>query len=227
MKTDHKLKITFGILSIGLLTTLLFKLTTLPGGMVLPGFILGGFLLIGTLLICLIVTVILKLIYKKHSFLTILTITTTLSFLIIHYSWYSPTLRIKIPNGYNGGIYLVLSNVKENILTVDSNGIGYINKWTFDKTYTKPIVEQIDGKIIEKNLVGYNPSTFWAKSKLCCIDGQVIQSLDFKIVPDDKAEESHDYPINLIMLADRKKLRLSEADSYSTPSEAINADSIK
>jgi len=58
--------------------------------------------------------------------LTILFITTTISFLAFHYQLYSPTLTIKVPNGYKGKINLVLSNVKDNLLTVDSNGIGYL-----------------------------------------------------------------------------------------------------
>lgn len=76
---------------------------------------------------------------------------------------------------------MVLSNVEENILTVDTNGIGYLNEWTFNKTYSRPIVEQIDGKNLEKNLVGFNPSTFYGQS---IGDGNAIRSLSFNIVPD-------------------------------------------
>lgn len=126
MKTDRKLKITFGLLSVGLLTTLLFKLTNVPGGMILSGLFLGGMLIFGIILGCLILTVFLRLIFKRTSFLTIFSITTALSFLIFHYQLYSPTLTIIVPNGYRGKINLVLSNVNDNILTVDSNGIGYV-----------------------------------------------------------------------------------------------------
>jgi hypothetical protein len=212
MTTDRKLKIFFGILSIGLLTTLLFKLTSIPGGMILSGLFLGGILLIGILIGCLILTSILKLIFKKNSFLTLLSITATLSFLLLHYYLYSPTLTIKVPNGYTGEICLVLSNVEENVLTVDSNGIGYIDKWTFDKTYTRPIVEQMDGSIIEKNLVGFNPSTFWAKGKSCCIDEQQIESLSFEIVPDNKVGQKQYYSTDLTTLVDRKKILFSKTD---------------
>lgn len=186
--TDRKLKIIFGILSVGLLTTLLFKLEEVPGGMILSGLFLGVIVLVGIVLGCLILTGLLKLVFKRTSFLTILFITTTISFLAFHYQLYSPTLIIKVPNGYKGEIHLVLSNVRDNTLTVDSNGIGYLNKWTFNKTYLRPIVEQFDGKNLDKNLVGFNPSTFFEKS---IGDGNAIRSLSFKIIPDNATKEKY------------------------------------
>jgi hypothetical protein len=158
--TNHKLKIIFGILSVLLLITLLYKLKDIPGGMILSGLFLGLMMLVGIILGCLIFAGILRLIFKRMSFLTLLFIMTTISFSAFHYKLYSPTLTIIVPNGYSGEINLVLSNVKENILTVDSNGIGYINEWTFNKTYSRPIVKQIDGKNLDKSLVGFNPSNF-------------------------------------------------------------------
>lgn len=156
-----KLKIIFGISSVGLLITLLLKLRNVPSGMILSGLFLGGMLIIGIIIGCLILSVLLKLIFKKISFLTLLFITTTFSFLIFHYKIYSPTLTIIVPNDYKGEVNLVLSNVDENILTIDNNGIGYLTEWTFEKTYSKPIVQQINGKNLDKNLVGYNPSSFF------------------------------------------------------------------
>lgn len=97
-------------------------------------------------------------------------------------------MTIKVPNGYKGEINLVLSNVKENILTVDSNGIGYVNEWTFNKTYSRPIVEQLDGKNLDKNLIGFNSSTFFGKS---IGNGTSIRSLSFKIVPNNQKEEEY------------------------------------
>src|SRR5690606_9345269 len=184
--TDRKQKIIFGLLSVGLLTTLLFKLTTVPGGMILSGLFLGGMCIVGIIIVCLILSGLLKLIFKKTSYLTLIFITTSISFLAFHYQLYSPTLTIIVPNDYKGEINLVSSNANDNILTVDSNGIGYLNKWTFNKTYTRPNVVQLDGKNLDKNLVGFNPSTFFGKGKVCCIDGQQFESLSFEIVPDDK-----------------------------------------
>ncbi|WP_316806520.1 hypothetical protein [Pedobacter agri] len=207
MTTDRKLKITFGILSVGLLTNLLFKLTNIPGGMILSGLFLGGMMIVGIIIGCLILTAILKLVFKRTSFLTILFITTTISFLAFHYQLYSPTLTIKVPNGYKGEINLVLSNVKDNILTVDSNGIGYINEWTFNKTYSRPIVEQLDGKNLDKNLVGFNHSTFFGTS---IGGGNSIKTLSFEIVPDSALGQKQYYSKDFTKYVNKKLILLKE-----------------
>ncbi|MFN3771917.1 hypothetical protein [Cloacibacterium normanense] len=215
MKTDRKLKIIFGILSVGLLTTLFIKLTNVPGGMILSGLFLGGMMIVGIIIGCLILSGLLMLIFKKTSFLTILSITTTISFLAFHYQLYSPTLKIIVPNGYKGEINLILSNVKDNILTVDSNGIGYLNEWTFNKTYSRPIVEQLDGKNLDKNLVGFNPSTFFGKGKSCCVDGQQIESLSFEIVSDDKLGQKQYNSKNFMDFIDKKLVILSKQNGQT------------
>jgi hypothetical protein len=202
--TDKKLKIIFGILSVGLLATLILKLTEVPGGMILSGLFLGLIMIVGITVVCLILTGILRAIFKKTTFLTILFITSTISFLAFHYQLYSPTLTIKVPNGYHGEINLVLSNVKDNILTVDSNGIGYINVWTFNKTYSLPKVEQIDGKNLDKNLVGFNTSTFWAKGKSSGTSGKEIESISFEIVPDDRLGQKQYYSTDITTLVEKK-----------------------
>ena len=210
MTTDRKLKIIFGILSVGLLTTLLFNLTNVPGGMFLSGLFLGGMMIVGILIGCLVLTGILRLVFKKISFLTMLFITTTISFSAFHYQLYSPTLTIKVPNSYKGEINLILSNIEDNVLSVDSNGIGYLTEWTFNKTYSRPIVEQIDGKNLDKNLVGFNPSTFFGKGKSCCVDGQQIESLSFEIVSDDNLGQKHYNSKNFIDFIDKKLVVLSK-----------------
>lgn len=217
MTTDHKLKITFGILSIGLLTTLLFKLTNIPGGMILSGLFLGGIMIKGIIIACLILSGILKLVFKKNSFLTILFIITTISFLVFHYQIYSPTLTIKVPNGYKGEINLVLSNTKDNILTVDSNGIGYLNEWTFNKAYTRPIVEQLDGKNLDKNLVGFNPTTFFGTT---IGGGNSIKSLSFEIVPDSVLGQKQYYSADWTKHVDKKLVLLKDPKKGIESNEA-------
>lgn len=217
MNTDRKLKIIFGLLSVGLLTTLLFKFKNVPSGMILSGFGLGGIMIIGIIICCLILTGILKLVFKQISFLTILFITTTVSFLAFIYQLYSPTLIIKVPNGYKGEINLVLSNVKDNILTVDSNGIGYLNESTFNKTYTRPIVEQLDGKNLDKNLVGFNPSTFFGTS----IGGEnSIKSLSFEIVPDNVLGQKQYFSGDWKKYVDKKLVLLKEPGKGIDSNEA-------
>ena len=217
MTTERKLKITFGILSVGLLTTLQVKLSNIPGGMILSGLFLGGMIIVGIIIGCLILTAILKLVFKRTSFLTILFITTTISFLAFHYQLYSPTLTIKVPNGYKGEINLVLSNVKDNILTVDSNGIGYINEWTFNKTYSKPIVEQLDGKNLDKNLVGFNPSTFFGTSIGA---GNSIKTLSFEIVPDNILGQKQYYSKDFTKYVNKKLVLLKEPNKGIESNEA-------
>jgi len=207
MTTDRKLKIIFGILSLVLLTTLIIKLTNVPGGMILSGLFLGGMMIVGIILGCLILTGVLRLFFKRTSFLTIFSITTAISFLAFHYQLYSPTLTIIVPNGYRGEINLVLSNVDDNILTVDSNGIGYLNEWTFNKTYSRPTVKQLDGKNLDNNLVGFNPSTFWAKGQTSSSENNIkIETLSFEIVSDDKLGQKQYNSTDLSNLVDKTKL---------------------
>ncbi len=189
------------------MTTLLFKLTKVPGGMILSGLFLGGMYIVGIIIACLILSGPLMFIFKKTSYLSLMSITTSICFLAFHYQLYSPTLRIIVPNDYKGEINLVLSKVDDNILTVDSNGIGYLNKWTFNKTYTRPHVLQMNGKDLDKNLIGFNSSSFFGKSV-----GGGIQSLSFEIVPDDKIGEKQYYSKNLNELVDMKLVLLLKKD---------------
>jgi hypothetical protein len=210
MTTDRKLKIIFGILSIGLLTAILFKLNNIPGGLILSGLFLGIMMIVAILFGCLIISGLLKLVFKRISFLTLIFISTTFAFIAFHYQLYSPTLTIKVPNNYKGEVNLVLSNVKDNILITDKNGIGYITEWTFNKTYSRPIVEQMDGKNLGRNLVGYNPSTFFGKGKSCCVEGNQIENLSFEIVPDDKIGEKQYYSKNFRDFINKKLVVLSK-----------------
>jgi hypothetical protein len=200
-------------------------LIDVPGGMILFGLFLGGMIIVGIILGCLILSGTLKLLFKHTSFLTLLFITTTISFSVFHYELYSPTLTIKVPNGYRGEINLILSNVKDNSLTVDSNGIGYINEWTFNKTYSRPIVEQVDGKNLDENLISFNPSTFFGKVKSCCVERREIQSLSFIIGTKPHLEDEYFQSKSLTELVDMSKTILTKLDEHSTIRETtINTE---
>lgn len=203
---DRTLKIIFGVISAVLLITLIIKLTTVPGGLILSGLVLGGMFIVGILIACLVIALFLKLFLKRYSFSTLYFISLSFGFIAYHYQLYSPTLKIIVPEGYAGEISLVLSNVDHNILTVDSNGVGYVTKWTFNKTWSQPDVYTTSGKKINKQCVGFNPTTFWALSKFCCVDGKVIRSLSFDIVPQDKVGQDISYGRGLAGLVDAKKL---------------------
>ena len=130
-----------------------------------------------------------------------------MSFVGFHYQLYSTKLVIKVPNGYVGEIDLILSEADENLLTVDSNGIGYLNNWTFHKTYLKPIVVQLDGTNLEKRLVGFNQSTFFGNRKSCCVNGKEIESLSFEIVSKDKIGQKQYKWKDLTVLVNKELLK--------------------
>jgi hypothetical protein len=213
--TSRTTKIVSGLLSLGLLTTLVIKLTQVPGGMILSGLFLGSIVLLGLLIGSLIVAWTLRQIFKKHSFLTLYFLTTSVAFLWFHYYLYSPTLNVIVPVNYSGQVTLVLSTVKDNILKVDSNGIGYINEWTFKRTYSKPIIKQADGKDITDRCTGFNPSTFWAKGKTCCLRGQQINYLSFRVEPMDKVEREQRNFIDLTKLTDPTLVLTTKLDKYT------------
>lgn len=224
MKVDSKLKIVFGLLFGFLLTTLLFKLKDIPGGMILSGLYLGGMMIVAIIGGCLIVAGVLRLIFKRTSYQTIFYIMTSISFLAFHYKIYSPTLTIIVPNDYIGEINLVLSNTNDNILKVDSNGVGYLTEWTFDKTYLRPIVKQTDGKNLDKNLVGFDRSAFFGRSKYSYGEGKYIESLSFEIVPDAKVAQKQYYPNDLATIVNRELVLFSNTDKYTSVQTATRID---
>jgi hypothetical protein len=203
---DRKLKIISGVISILLFVTLIGKLAFVPGGLILSGLYLGGMLIVAISIACLLATSILKLFVRKYSFSTLYFISISFAFIAFHYKLYSPTLKIIVPDGYTGEVSLILSNVDHNVLTVDSNGVGYVTKWTFEKTWSQPDVFTTNGKSINNQCVGFNPSTFWALSKFCCVDKKVIRSLSFDIVPEDKVGQDIHYSRGLGGLVDTKML---------------------
>lgn len=190
---DRKIRIISGVFASLLFIGAIVQLIKLPGGLIFPGFLLGGIVLLGILLACFLVAFLLSHMIKKVSYYTICFITISLALLVFHYYIYSPTLKIVVPDNYQGEVNLILSNVDNNILTIDSNGIGYINKWTFRKTWAVPKVFASNGENINERCVGFNPSTFWGYSKYCCLHGKEIRSLSFEIVPANKKEKKQYY----------------------------------
>ncbi len=204
---NRKLKITTGLISLGLLVTLIYKLTYIPGGMILSGLFLGGIVIVLILVGGLFLTRLTKLFSKRMSFWTIYFAITAIAFAVFHYQIYSPTLKIVVPENFTGQISLVKSNLKENILTVDSNGIGYLNSWTFNKLNSKPIVVDINGKDLSQQCVGYNPSSFFGLGTSANAEKKLeIKSLEFEIVPEDKIGKKQYYHTNLSKLVDIEKI---------------------
>lgn len=204
---NHKLKIATGLISLGLLATLIYKLTEVPGGMFLSGLFLGGIWIALILIGGLLVTWLTKLILKDLQFWTFYYILTIMAFGFFHYQIYSPTIKIIVPENYTGEVNLIRSNVTENMLTLDTNGIGYLNEWTFNHLYSKPIVVDENGKNLTEQCVGFNPTTFFALGTTTTAENQrVIKSLTFDIVPEDKIDEKQYYNTDLTKLVDKEKI---------------------
>lgn len=117
---NSRLKIATGLISLGLLATLIYKLTNVPSEMFLPGLFLGGMVIAIILIVGLILTWLTKLISKRLHFLTVYFTITAIALAVFHYQLYSPTLKIVVPENYTGQVSLIKSNVTENILTVDT-----------------------------------------------------------------------------------------------------------
>ncbi len=205
---NRNLKIATGIISLGLLVTLIYKLTDVPGGMFLSGLLLGGMWIVIILVVVLLLTWLTRLIFKKVSFWTIYFTLTAIAFAFFHFQIYSPTLKIVVPENFTGQVSLIKSNVTENILTVDSNGIGYLNEWTFNHSYLKPTVVDDNGKNLEGQLVGFNNSSFFGLGTATTLENQIeIKSKSFEIVPEDKTDEKQYYHTNLSKLVDKEKIK--------------------
>lgn len=131
-------------------------------------------------------------------------------------------MTIIVPANYSGDVDLVLADIKENILTIDTNGIGYINQWTFDKTYTRPIVKDENGKDIDSLLIGYNPTSFWGKGKSCCVDNKEIYSKSFKI--ESKNSETTFKHRSLTDLVDRRLTKFMKPDRYTSIQTEVKSE---
>ena len=205
---NRNLKISTGLISLGLLATLIYKLTEVPDGMILSGLFLGGMVIALILISGLILTWLTKLITKKLPFWTVYFSLTAIAFAVFHYQLYSLTLKIVVPENYTGQVSLIKSNVTENILTLDSNGIGYLDEWTFNQTYSKPIVVDVNGKNLEEQLVGFNNSSFFGIGTSTTSENQnEIKSKSFEIVPEDKKGKKQYYHTNLSKLVDKEKIK--------------------
>src|SRR5690606_40331573 len=76
------------------------------------------------------------------------------------------------------------------------------------QTCALPIfVKQVDGKDLDKNLVGFNPSTFFGTS---IGGGNSIKSLSFEIVPDSLIEQKQYYSSDWTKYVNRKLVLRSE-----------------
>ncbi len=121
-------------------------------------------------------------------------------------------MKIVVPKGFTGKIYLVLSTLDTNMLNIDSNGIGYINEETFNTTTVRPMIFENDGTDISKYAVGFNPSAFWSQGKFAFIDmankqvNKEIEYLSFWVSDSSKNDVKITNSIKLNELVDHSKI---------------------
>lgn len=212
MNTNKILRLFFGLIAISLFITLQIKIVSASSGMILPGVVIGEIVMLSIVLGSIFLTLLITHFRKNTSFLTTFFIIIVFPFTFFQYYLHTPSITIIVPNGYIGRVDLVLSNVEDNILLTDSNGIGYINKTTFNQLYSRPIVKQVNGKSLEQNLVGFNNSTFYAKGRTCCVKGKEIISLSFEIVPGNKIGQKQYFSKNLVSSVNRDLTLLFDPD---------------
>jgi hypothetical protein len=192
------------VISVGVLT---YEITGLQTDILSPVYYLILFLIAITIT-SFIFGGISKLLLEKISFKTIFyflfTLLSILSILYIH----RPSYKVIVPDNYIGDVNLILSNVKENKLELDANGIGYINLKTFNKTFI-PIILQ-NGIEINNRAVGFSKSGFWGKAQFSTNDGKTIQSLRFQIVPDHRIREKQNYHKDLSGLINNKLIHFQK-----------------
>jgi hypothetical protein len=146
------------------------------------------------------ISVLIRSISKPSAKAPIFAMITSVCFAILIYLFYSPTLKIVVPKGYSGDVKLILSRDDENILTVDGNGIGYINRWTYNKTYSVPKVTDTEGNDVTSHCIWFANNTFWARGSFTTSrhPGQ-IRFLSFKINQDTTAKTIPDVDISLMV----------------------------
>jgi hypothetical protein len=110
-------------------------------------------------------------------------------------------LTIVVPRNFVGEVNLVLSNLENNKLDLDTNGIGYISKKTFEMTFT-PIVLQNNRDITDR-CVGFNPSVFWGEKTSVVLNSRLtVKALTFEVVPEQKKGQKQYYNTDIARLVD-------------------------
>ncbi len=205
---SKKLENITGVISLIVLVTLLYHLLCIPGGIILPGLILGIIVIALIVVAALGIVWFTKLFWKKMPGRTAFYIITAVAFIFFHYQIYSPTLKIVVPHNYTGQVTLVLSNVSENILTLDTNGIGYLSEETFNRLWSKPSVVDECGNDITDQCVGFNRSSFYAlRYSTSSESDKEIISLSFKIIPTDTVGTKQNNYRSIYYNIDTEKLK--------------------
>lgn len=201
-----KVKKTLVIISLLLLMIFIHQLTQLPGGFFFSSLFYSIIITIFITICITLFTFLSKYLFKKQEVLIRLSFISIIVLSITIYKLYSPTLKIIVPKNYSGEVNLILSNLDHNELYIDEDGIGYITKWTFEKTYTKPNVYDTEENDLSVFLLSYDNNKFWGKS---IGSGNTIKSLNFEIAK-DTLQKSRTHISNWLENVDLKKVYLED-----------------
>ena len=175
--------ISLGIFSLGVGIWQMLQTKT----MILPPWFLVTISLPGTLLVSFVLGFIAKkLLNSKWQTLTFTSIFVIIFCSIFYISEYKPVYIVGIPKDYVGEIKLFLSNEEENDFSINSYGIGYIDKRTFDEGFYPKIIQGDND--ITKHIKEYN------RSALATTPGDTysFEYLSFSIPVNEKSAEDKD-----------------------------------
>ena len=120
--------------------------------------------------------------FKKRSFGFVFRLWASFILIGLHIYFYSPPLKIIIPNNFSGEINLIVDPNENQNLNINEDGIGYIKESILLKSRgdKKPYVYFKSGeKISAGRIIGYDSIFFYGRSS---IEG--IGALTFKVLPE-------------------------------------------
>lgn len=119
--------------------------------------------------------------FKTKSFGFVFLLWATFILIGLHIYFYSPPLKIIVPDNFSGEINLIVDPNEKQNLNINEDGIGYIKESILLKSRgdKKPCVYFKNGKkVSDDSVIGYDSIFFYGRK---LIDG--MHSLTFKIKP--------------------------------------------
>mgnify|MGYP003667063436 CR=1 FL=1 len=165
-----------------LLVTLIIKMTNLPAAFSFNSRLTLSIIFSLTTVIIggIILAILTNLLLKKNSFWHFFRIWSLLILTGLHIYFYSPPLKIIIPNNYSGEINLLVFPNSKKDLNINQDGIGYINESILLKSRgdKKPIVYYRNGKKVSPDrIIGYDSIFFYGRTTI-----NQKKALTFKVV---------------------------------------------
>lgn len=177
-------KILSWLLVITLFVTLIVRMENIPsaygGGVtwVLSIFFSLVFVLIGGPIL----TGLTYFLFKKRSFGFVFRLWASFILICLHIYFYSPPLKITIPDNFYGEINLIVVPNKEQNLNINKDGIGYVRESSLRNSIgdKKPRVYYKSGKKISAHrIMGFDSIFFYGRNSI-----KDMRALTFKVLPE-------------------------------------------